>query len=125
MIRPFGDHVVLRKLDNAEKTAGGLYLAQSAKDPDKIAHRGEILAVGTGRVLDSGVVVSCDSKVGDVVAYSQYGGTEFELSVGGEKLVLISDRDIFGVVEQPVVLEGFSDDSVVTLRGDGLAEVRG
>jgi len=100
MVRPFGDHVVLERLDKAEKSAGGILLVPSAKDAPKIALRGEVLAVGPGRVHDiSGVVVPCDCKVGDIVAFSQYGGTEFELSVGGDKLLLISDRDVFGAIE--------------------------
>ena len=78
-IRPLGDKVVVKPAEAEEKSAGGIILPDAAKQKPQ---EGTVIAVGNGRVLDNGEKKSLTVKVGDVVVYSKYGGTEFKL--GGE-----------------------------------------
>ncbi|MGE5591361.1 MAG: co-chaperone GroES [Bacillota bacterium] len=92
-IKPLGDRVVVKALENEEKTKSGIVLPDTAKEKPQ---QGKVLAVGTGRVLDNGTRVALDVKVGDRILFSKYGGTEVKLD--GEELLILSERDILGVV---------------------------
>ncbi len=93
-IRPLHDRVVVRRKEEEETTAGGILLPGSAKEKPS---QGEILAVGNGRVLDSGEVRPVDLKVGDTVIFGQYSGNT--VKIDGEELLVMSESDIFGVIE--------------------------
>ncbi|KUK14599.1 MAG: 10 kDa chaperonin [bacterium 42_11] len=93
-LRPLGDRVVVKVLETEEKTKSGIVLPDTAKEKPQ---QGEVIAVGTGRILDNGQKVPLEVKVGDKVIFSKYAGTEVKVE-GGEYLIL-SERDILAVVE--------------------------
>lgn len=94
-IRPLHDRVVVRRKEEEEKTAGGIVLPGSAKEKP---NQGEVIAVGNGRVLDNGETRAVDVKVGDVVVFGKYAGSD-TIEVDGEELVILSESDIKAVVE--------------------------
>jgi chaperonin GroES len=95
MLKPLGDRVVVKALESESTTAGGIVLPDTAKEKPQ---RAEVLAVGPGKLLDNGTRSSVDVKVGDVVVYSKYGGTE--IKIGGEEVIILRADDILGVVEK-------------------------
>ncbi len=94
-IRPLHDRIVVRRKEEEEKTAGGIVLPGSAKEKP---NQGEVIAVGNGRVLDNGEVRPVDVKVGDIVVFGKYAGSD-TIDVDGEELVILSESDIKAVVE--------------------------
>ena len=94
MIQPLGSRVLVRPLTAEEQTSGGIVLPDSAK---KRPQEAEVLAVGPGRVLDSGEVAPMTVKKGDVVIYPEYGGTEVRIS--GEDLLIVDEDSILAVNE--------------------------
>ena len=93
-IRPLHDRVVVRRLEEEAKTAGGIVLPDSAAEKPS---QGEVLAVGPGMTLDNGEVRALDVKVGDKVVFGQYGGST--VKVDGDELLILSEGEIFGVLE--------------------------
>ena len=93
-IRPLHDRVVVRRLEEETKTAGGIVLPDSAAEKPS---RGEVLAVGPGKPLDNGDVRAPDVKVGDTVIFGQYGGST--VKTDGEELLILSESEIFGVLK--------------------------
>ena len=93
-IRPLHDRVVVRRLEEEAKTAGGIVLPDSAAEKPS---QGEELAVGPGKTLDNGDVRALDVKVGDKVVFGQYGGST--VKVDGDELLILSEGEIFGVLE--------------------------
>ncbi len=93
-IRPLNDRVVVRRLEEETKTAGGIVLPDSAAEKPS---QGEVLAVGPGRTLDNGDVRALDVKVGDKVLFGQYAGST--VKVDSEELLVLSENEIFGVIE--------------------------
>ena len=94
-LRPLRDKVVVKPSEGEEKTAGGIFLPDSAK---KKPQEGKIVAVGTGRVLDDGTVKALAVAVGDTVLYSKYGGTETTLE--GVDYVILDEDQIYAILEQ-------------------------
>ncbi|WP_461481461.1 co-chaperone GroES [Porticoccus sp.] len=94
-IRPLHDRVVVRRKEEEEKTAGGILLPGSAKEKP---NQGEVVAVGIGRVLDNGEVRPVDVKVGDVVVFGKYAGSD-TIEVDGQELVILSEGDIKAVID--------------------------
>ena len=92
--KPLHDRVVVKRLESDEKTSGGIIIPDTAKEKPS---EGEVVAVGPGKVSDSGESVSMNVSVGDTVIFGQYGGNEIKLD--GEEYLILSERDIFGVVE--------------------------
>ena len=95
-IRPLGDRVVIKQLAAEEKTKSGLYLADSAKEKPQ---EGEVLAVGPGKVLESGALAPMPVKVGDIVLFAKYSGTELKHE-GETYIILNADRDILAVMDR-------------------------
>jgi len=93
-IRPLHDRVVVRRKEEEETTAGGILLPGSAKEKPS---QGEVIAVGNGRILDNGEVRAIDLKTGDTVVFGQYSGNT--VKIDGEELLIMSESDIFGVIE--------------------------
>ena len=93
-IRPLHDRVVVRRLEEEAKTAGGIVLPDSAAEKPS---QGEVLAVGPGKTLDNGEVRALDVKVGDKGVFGQYGGST--VKVDGDELLILSEGEIFGVLE--------------------------
>lgn len=94
-IRPLHDRVVVRRLEEERTTAGGIVIPDSATEKPM---RGEIVAVGPGKSLDNGDLRSLAVKVGDVVLFGKYSGTEIKIS--GQELVVMREDDIMGVIEK-------------------------
>ncbi len=94
ILKPLGDRIVVEALPSEEKTAGGIYLPDSAQEKPMI---GQIAAVGTGKVLDNGKVIPLEVKVGDKVLYGKYAGTEVKIE--GEKYLIMQERELLGVFE--------------------------
>ena len=93
-IRPLHDRVIVRRMEEERTTAGGIVIPDSATEKPA---QGEILAVGNGKVTDSGEVRPLDVKVGDKVLFGKYAGTE--VKVDGEDLLVMREEDIVGVIE--------------------------
>lgn len=94
-IKPLEDRVVIKQVEAEQKTASGLVIPDSAKEKPQ---EGEVLAVGPGRIDEKGNRVAMEVKVGDVVIYSKYGGTE--VKYGADEYLILSARDILAVVER-------------------------
>ena len=94
-LRPLRDKVVVKPSEGEEKSAGGIFLPDTAK---KKPQEGKIIAVGSGRVQDDGTIKPLSVHVGDVVIYSKYGGTE--VTIDGEDLVLLDEDQIYAVVSE-------------------------
>jgi len=94
-VRPLQDRVLIKRLeDDTEKTKGGLYIPDSAKEKPQ---QGKVMAVGKGRVSDEGKVIPLDVKAGDKILFGKYSGSE--IKVDGEELLIMREEDILGVVE--------------------------
>ena len=95
-IRPLHDRVVVRRQEEEETSAGGIVLPGSAKEKP---NQGEVVAIGIGRILDNGDVRPVDVKVGDIVVFGKYAGSD-TIEVEGEELVILSESDIKAVIEK-------------------------
>ncbi len=93
-IRPLHDRVVVRRMEEERTTAGGIVIPDSATEKPST---GEILAVGNGKITDSGDIRAMDVKVGDKIMFGKYSGTE--VKVDGEELLIMREDDIMAVVE--------------------------
>jgi len=94
MLKPLGDRVVVKVASEEEKTAGGIYLPDTAKEKPQ---KGEVVATGPGKLMDSGQRAPMQVKTGDKVVFSKYGGTE--VKVGGEEFMLLREDDIYAIEE--------------------------
>jgi len=94
-IRPLYDRVVVRRNEEEETTAGGILLPGSAKEKP---NQGEVVAVGEGKLLDSGDVRALAVKVGDKVVFGQYAGSN-TIEIDGEELIIMGESEIYGIVE--------------------------
>ena len=92
--RPLHDRVVVRRLAEEERTAGGIIIPDTAKEKPM---EGEIVAVGAGARNDKGELVALDVKVGDVILFGKWSGTE--VKIDGEELLIMKESDIMGVIE--------------------------
>jgi chaperonin GroES len=93
-IRPLHDRVIVKRLEEERKTASGIVIPDTAAEkPDQ----GEIIAVGTGKVLDDGKVRKLEVKVGDRVLFGKYSGQT--VKVDGQELLFMREEDLMGVVE--------------------------
>lgn len=93
MIRPLGERVVVKPLPTEEVTKSGIVLPETAKEKPQ---EGEVIAVGNGRLLDSGQRVPIDLNVGDKVLYSKYAGNE--VKIDGVEYLILREMDILGVI---------------------------
>jgi len=94
-VRPLQDRVLIKRLeDDTEKTKGGLYIPDSAKEKPQ---QGKVMAVGKGRMSDDGKLIPPDVKAGDKILFGKYSGSE--IKVDGEELLIMREEDILGVVE--------------------------
>jgi len=98
MLRPLADKILVRPGEAEETTKGGIVLPDTAK---KKPREGEVLAIGPGKLLDNGQRVPPEVKVGDVVVYSEFGGTE--ITVGGEEYVILDESSVLAVKEKTEV----------------------
>jgi chaperonin GroES len=92
-VKPLGDRVFIKVSASEEKTAGGIFLPETAKEKPQV---GEIAAVGPGKYSEDGNRQALEVKVGDKVLYSKYAGTDIKL--GTDEYVLLSEKDILAIV---------------------------
>jgi len=93
-VRPLHDRIIVRRLEEEEKSAGGIIIPDTAKEKPI---QGEVIAVGNGKILDNGEVRPLDVKKGDRVIFSKYAGTEIKLD--GVEYLMMREDDILGVIE--------------------------
>jgi chaperonin GroES len=93
-IKPLQDRVIVRRVKEEEKTKGGLYIPDTAKEKPV---EGTVLAVGNGKILEDGTVRKLDVKAGDRVLFGKYSGTEVKIE--GEEHLILREDDILGVIE--------------------------
>ncbi len=93
-LRPLHDRVIIKRVEEERTTPGGIVIPDSATEKPI---RGEVLAVGNGKILDSGEQKALDVKVGDKVLFGKYSGTE--VKVDGDELLVMREDDIMAVIE--------------------------
>jgi chaperonin GroES len=92
-IRPLHDRVVVQRIEEEQKTSGGIIIPDTAKEKPQ---QGKVVAVGKGKVLENGSRVEMDVKVGDKVLFGKYSGTEIKIS--GEEYLILREDDILGIL---------------------------
>jgi chaperonin GroES len=92
-IRPLQDRLIVERIESEEKTAGGLYIPDSAKEKPQ---QGRVLAVGKGRVREDGTVQPLDLKEGDKILFGKYAGTEIKIE--GDDYLIMREDDVLGVL---------------------------
>ncbi|HZS82974.1 MAG TPA: co-chaperone GroES [Stellaceae bacterium] len=93
--RPLQDRVLIRRVEQEEKTAGGIIIPDTAKEKPM---EGEVIAVGPGARSEDGKIHPLDVKVGDRVLFGKWSGTE--IKIDGEDLIIMKESDIMGVIEK-------------------------
>ena len=94
-IRPLQDRVIVKRIEEEEKTKGGIIIPDTAKEKPM---EGKIIAVGKGKVLEDGKIHPLDVKAGDRVLFGKYAGTE--VKIDGEEHLIMREDDILGVIEK-------------------------
>ena len=94
MIRPLQDRIIVKRIEEEAKTAGGIFIPDTAKEKPQ---QGEIVAVGKGKKTEDGKVIPLDLKVGDKVLFGKYAGTDIKIE--GQDLLIMREDDILGVIE--------------------------
>ena len=95
-LKPLGDRLVVKPIEQEETTAGGILLPETAKEKPQ---EGEVIAAGPGRIDDAGNRVAMEVKVGDRVLYAKYAGTEIKLE-GDDKVLILKESDVLALVER-------------------------
>jgi len=93
-IRPLQDRVIVKRLEEEEKTKGGIIIPDTAKEKPQ---EGKVIAVGKGKATEEGKVIPLDVKAGDKILFGKYSGTE--IKVEGEELLIMREEDILGIIE--------------------------
>lgn len=94
MIKPLGDHVLVKVVEEEEKTTGGIVLPDTAKEKPQT---GKVVAIGSGKILENGQKVPLELKEGDKVIFSKYAGTEVKHK--GEEYLILKESDILAIIE--------------------------
>ncbi len=94
MIKPLGDRIVIKVIEDTEQTSGGIFIPDSAKEKPQ---KGEVVAIGLGKLNDKGEREPLDVKTGDVVLYAKYAGTD--IKVDGVEYKILSVKDALAVIE--------------------------
>lgn len=93
-LKPLHDRVIVQRLEEEERTKGGIYIPDSAKEKPT---EGKVIAVGKGKILEDGTVKKLDVKPGDRILFAKYGGTD--VTLGGEDYIILREEEILGIVE--------------------------
>jgi chaperonin GroES len=93
-IRPLHDRVIVQRIEEEEKTKGGIIIPDTAKEKPQ---EGKVVAVGPGKILENGTKTTLDVKVGDKILFGKYSGTEIKIE--GEEFLMMREDDILGVIE--------------------------
>ena len=92
-VKPLHDRLLIQRLSEEEKTAGGIYIPDTAKEKPQ---KGEVVAVGAGKTTDDGKHIPLEVKSGDKVLFSKYSGTELKLN--GQEYLMIREDDVLGII---------------------------
>ena len=93
-IRPLADRVVIKVIEDTDQTSGGIFIPESAKEKPQ---KGEVIAAGAGKTNEKGEKQPLEVKVGDIVLYEKYAGSE--MKIDGQVVKILSEKDILGVIE--------------------------
>ncbi len=93
-IRPLHDRVIVQRIEEEEKTKGGIIIPDTAKEKPQ---EGKVIAVGPGKILENGTKITLDVKVGDKILFGKYSGTEIKIE--GDEFLMMREDDILGVIE--------------------------
>ena len=93
-IKPLGDKIVIKVIEDSDQTSGGIFIPDNAKEKPQ---KGEVVAVGLGKTIDSGEREPLDVKVGDVILYAKYAGTDVKLE--GQVYKILSVKDALAVID--------------------------
>jgi len=93
-IRPLQDRVIVKRLEEEEKTKGGIIIPDTAKEKPQ---EGKVIAIGKGKMTEDGKLIPLDVKVGDKILFGKYSGTEIKIE--GEEHLIMREEDILGVIE--------------------------
>jgi chaperonin GroES len=93
-IRPLQDRIIVKRLEEEEKTKGGIIIPDSAKEKPQ---EGKVIAVGKGKLTEDGKLLPLDVKVGDRILFGKYSGTEVKIE--GEEHLIMREEDILGIIE--------------------------
>ncbi|RMF94085.1 MAG: co-chaperone GroES [Candidatus Schekmanbacteria bacterium] len=94
-IRPLHDRIIVKRIEEEEKTKGGIIIPDTAKEKPQ---EGEVVAVGNGKLLEDGKVVPLDVKKGDRVLFSKYAGNDIKIE--GEEYIIMREDDVLGIIEK-------------------------
>ncbi len=94
MIKPLADRIVIKVIEDTEQTSGGIFIPDSAKEKPQ---KGEVVAVGAGKMNDKGEREPMDVKVGDTVLYAKYAGTDIKMD--GTEYKILSIKDALAIIE--------------------------
>jgi chaperonin GroES len=94
-LKPLGDRLIVKAMEAEETTAGGIVIPDTAKEKPQ---KGEVIAVGPGKLLDTGKTVPIEVAVGDTIYYAKYGGTEVKL--GAEEYVILRQDDVLAILDK-------------------------
>ena len=94
MLKPLGERIVIKVVEDTEQTSGGIFIPDSAKEKPQ---KGEVIAVGEGKTLDSGEKSPVSVKVGEIVLFAKYAGTDVKMN--DETLKILSVKDVLGILE--------------------------
>ncbi|MGQ9508825.1 MAG: co-chaperone GroES [Thermodesulfobacteriota bacterium] len=94
-IRPLQDRVIVKRIEEEERTKGGIIIPDSAKEKPQ---EGKVIAVGKGKMTEDGKLIPLDVKVGDRVLFGKYAGTEVKIE--GEEHLIMREEDILGIIEE-------------------------
>jgi len=98
-LTPLRDRIIVRREPEQEKTAGGIYIPDSAREKSTV---GTVIAVGKGKVTDDGKIVPLDVKLGDRILFGKYAGSEakrYHFESEGEELIVMKEEEVLGVLE--------------------------
>ena len=93
-IRPLGDRLLVQRIEEEEKSAGGIIIPDSAKEKPQ---EGKVVAVGKGKMLDDGKMVPLEVKAGDRILFGKYAGTDVKIE--GEEHLIMREDDVLGIIE--------------------------
>ncbi|HZV80553.1 MAG TPA: co-chaperone GroES [Geobacteraceae bacterium] len=93
-LRPLQDRIIVKRLEEETKTAGGIFIPETAKEKPQ---KGEVIAVGNGKKTEDGKVIPIDVKAGDKVLFGKYAGTE--IKIDGQEYLIMREDDILGIME--------------------------
>lgn len=94
MLKPLGDRIVIKVIEDTEQTSGGIFIPDSAKEKPQ---KGEVVAVGEGKLNDKGEREPIDVKTGDVILYAKYAGTDIKMD--GVEYKILSVKDALAIIE--------------------------